>query len=462
MSRANDAAFRLHQFQTAGAALMRANLNNTHSGNISLRDPADPERFYITASGSMCGALDPADIVPVRFADMRWSGNRRPSSETNTHRAVLGLPGVDACVHCHAPAATLISLQPPLFLIPPGGRRSAEAGSLFQPVDFFGAGLLGGVSVGAYTQAVGSREMEEQVPRRLRQSPLTLVKGHGPFARGKSLAECLHYLSLLENSARLALALHRRGVDLAGLERLMLENGPAALFAGQPRTPEFGAAIRPRRGVQPQPDSIAYWLGYNFDLGLGPFAAGSMSRREGPDEMLFCPMAAAPAAIGAPLYRLPIGESEPQAADIRLHRRIYAQTPFTACVIAPSPLATAEAVAVLCAEGGAGAPDALAARSPGSAAELPVILPIDAEASYYNIRLPVAPPAAVGDAAPAGLIPDLLRGGNGCGIVAGWGVIAAAEEGLAQAVYRLALAERIARFRQGVHLNHLMGSAHLP
>lgn len=457
MGRSTDISSVQRQFQAVGAALMRTDLNNTHSGNISLRDPADPERFYITASGSMCGALDPADIVPVRFTDMRWSGNRRPSSETNTHRAVLGLPGVQACVHCHAAAATVISLESPekpVFLIETGNSQTDEAGRRFQPVDFFGAGLIGNVSVGVYTQSVGSREMQECIPRHLSHRPLTIVMGHGPFARGANLAECLHYLSVLENSSRLALALRRRGIELSGIQRLILENGFESFFPGQPRVPDLSAAATPQGpGSSREEASFAYWLAYGFDLGLGPFATGSMSRREGPNEMLFCPMAAAPIGVEAPLYRLPVRGSEPQAEDIRMHRRIYAQTPFTACVIAPSPLATAEAMAVL---SEAGTPAASNTSGPEQASELPVIVPVDAEASYYNIRLPVAPLAAIGNAARVDLIPKMLRRGDGCGIIAGYGVIAAGETGIAQAFYRLSLAERIARFRQEAHLNHIL------
>jgi ribulose-5-phosphate 4-epimerase/fuculose-1-phosphate aldolase len=463
MSRSPDISALQHQFQTVGAALMRADLNNTHSGNISLRDPDDPTRFFITAAGAMCGALAPEEIVPVRFSDMGWSGTRRPSSETNTHHAVLRLPGVHACVHCHAATATLISLESPdkpVFLIAAGDSQLGDAGALFQPVDFFGAGLLGAVNVGAYSQAVGSLEMEERIPRHLGRDPLAIVKGHGPFARGAGLAECLHSLSVLENSARLALALRRRGVDLEAIQRLILKQGLGAFFPGPPRVPDFGAATQLNGPESPGAESFAYWLAYVFDHGLGAFATGSMSRRDGPDEMLFCPMAAAPTGIEAPLIRLQVRGNEPQAADTRLHRRIYAHTPFKACVIAPSPLATAEAMAILCEAGGTGAAAALSARGSERAAELPAILPIDAEATYYNIRLPVAPPAAIGDPDPAGLIPDMLSRGNGCGIIAGYGVIAAGESGLAQALYRLSLAERIARFKQEVHLHHrLLGGA---
>ncbi len=452
----------LRRFNAAGTALMRAGLNNTHSGNMSLRDPGRPERFLITASGSMCGALEPQDIVPVSFSDMSWRGARKPSSETNTHRRVLELPGVNACVHCHAPAVTTISLESPdrpVFLEKFEGRPGGDDTQLFQPVDFFGAGLLGGVRVGTYTQTVGSGEMEDRIPRYLRDSPLTVVKGHGPFARGQSLTECLCGLSVLENSARLAIAVRRRGLDLSGLQRLFLEEGFGSLFPEWPRLPETEGQGSTNAGKPPGARSFACWRAYNFEQGLSAFAVGSLSCRTAPDIMMFSPMAAAPGGIDAPLYRLPLGETKRQGADIRLHRLIYARTPYTACVVAPSPLATAEAMAVLSASCGGGLPAAMKADGLGPVSELPVIMPIDAEASFYDVRVPVAPPAALGAGAPEGLIPDMLTRGNGCAVIAGVGVIAAGES-LAQAVYRLSLAERIAHFRQEVHLNHrLLGGA---
>jgi hypothetical protein len=60
------------------------------------------------------------------------------------------------------------------------------------------------------------------------------------------------------------------------------------------------------------------------------------------------------------------------------------------------------------------------------------------------------PALALDDA--GGLVARLLQ--SGCGLIAGYGVMAAGERSLAQAAYRLSLAERVARFRQEVDLNH--------
>jgi ribulose-5-phosphate 4-epimerase/fuculose-1-phosphate aldolase len=444
------------RFEVIGAALMRVNLNNTHSGNMSLRDPDDPGRFYVTASGSQCGALTPGDIVPVRFSDLGWEGTARPSSETNTHRRVLSLPGVNACVHCHSVVSTLASFdspEQPVLLTRLAPEHAGETRCFFQPVDFFGAGLLGAVPVGIYRNPVGSAEMEERIPRHLAESPVTIVAGHGPFARGRSLAECLRTLSVLENSAALRLALQRRGTATTGIQAALRSKGVAAIFACRPRTSETPGPA----GVPADDPALAAeftrWLTYNFNFGLGAYGTGSMSRKRGADEMVFCPMSAAPEGVEVPLYRIPLRAAEPAAADVRLHRLIYTHTAFTACMVTTSPWATAEGMAVLAESHG---PAALLGTSAGidyTAGRYPVVAPIDAEAHYYDSRLPVADPACTAAGSPDNPIPNLLSRHRGSCIVAGYGLIAAGPTGLDQAAYIVSAGERSARFRQEVHLH---------
>jgi L-fuculose-phosphate aldolase len=440
---------------------MRANLNNTHSGNMSCRDPRDAGRFWITASGSACGHLSPADLVAVRFADLGSEGPARPSSEANTHRRVLELPGANACVHCHAVASTLLGFESPrnpIFLLAPDPPRSDSEEYLFQPVDVWGAGLIGAVTVGVYQDTVGSLEMEQRIPAHLGRAPVAIVKAHGPFARGQSLEECLHYVGVLEFSATVAIALRRRGVDTLALQRALRAATPAAVFAWPPR-PLDGPARAPEPAADPASRcEFDDWLSYNFDLGLGAFGTGSLSRKRSADEMLFCPMSAAPPGIEADLRRIPLRPQGPEseAADVRLHRLIYTRTPYTACMVAASPLATAEAMAALAAVAGvealAGRPGAIAR----SAAECPIVAPIDAESTYHQIRLPVTSLRALALDAEGDLVSGLLQSGKGACLVAGGGVIAAGERSLAQAAYRVALAERVARFRQEVDLHHRM------
>ena len=457
METPGDIAAIHRRFRTAGTALMRANLNNTHSGNLSCQDPRDPGRFYVTASGTQCGNLCARDVVRVRFDDMSWEGSARPSSEANTHRRVLTLPDVNACVHCHSIAGTLVSFESPREPAPlaaRGPRTTAPEERVFQPVDYWGAGLLGPVTTGTYQRSVGSVEMEERIPGYLRQAPLTIVAGHGPFARGASLEECLHHLSVLENSATVAIALSRRGVDTPALQRAIRAHGSHPALPLPPRRLGGGDLLPDAAADAATRPDFAYWLCYHFNLGLGAFGTGSMSRKRSADEMLFCPMSAAPEGVEVPLYRIPLRAGGPEAADVRLHRLIYAHTPFTACILASSPLATAEGMAALAAADGigrlTGAPCPIA-RTPG---RHPVVVPIDAEALHCNVRLPVAGLDALAPGPAESPVPGLLLLGNGCCLVAGGGVIAAGEEHLDQAAYRVSLAERIARFRHEVGLNH--------
>ena len=455
MSIPRDVADLHRRLRVIGSALLRVNFNNTHSGNMSCRDPHDPDRFWVTATGSPCGNLSLHDIVPVRFSDMSWGGAARPSSEANTHRRVLSLPGVNACVHCHSIAATLVGFeapQNPLFL-----QRRDPAGAepkdyLFQPVDLWGAGLIAPVTVGVYKSGVGSAEMEERIPGYLRQDPITIVMGHGPFARGGSLEECLHYLSVLENSATVIIVLRRRGIDTPAIQRAIRTHGADAVFPMPLRRLGAEAALSDPIADPEISADFGYWLSYNYSLGLGAFGTGSMSRRVSADEMIFCPMSAAPEGVAVPLHRLPLLAAEPEAADVHLHRLIYAHTPFTACMAAAAPLAAAEGLAALVEAHGMEALTAQTDRGGSRAEQPPVVIPIDAEAVYYKVRLPVVAAAAVGSAENP--IPGMLRRADGCCLMAGCGVIAAGKENLGQAAYRVSLAERIARFRQEVDLTH--------
>jgi L-fuculose-phosphate aldolase len=458
----NEMAALHRRFQIVGAALMRANLNNTHSGNMSCRDPQDATRFWITASGAACGALSPADLVAVRYDDLHHEGRARPSSETNTHRRVLQLPGANACIHCHAIASTLLGFetpQKPILLLGPETEESDPKQSLFQPLDVWGAGLIGAVTVGAYQDTVGSSEMERRIPVGLRQAPVTIVKGHGPFARGQSIEQCLHYLSVLENSAVVAAALRRRGIETLALQRAVHSAGAPSVFAWAPRA--LDAWDQPSQPADAPEDRCEFsaWLSYNFDRGLGAFGTGSISCKLSADEMIFCPMSSAPLEIAVPVQRVALRPDASGDGEVRLHRRIYRSTPFTACMLAASPLATAEAMAALAAAEGMDALIGKHAPPARTASAMTILAPIDAEAAHYNVRLPVTSLPALAADAPEGLLSRLLQAGDGCCLIAGAGVIAASAHGLAQAAYRVSLAERVARFRLEVDLNHrLLGA----
>jgi len=442
-------------FSRAGDALRRVNGNNTHSGNLSIVDPEDPDRFYTTASGSQIGALVPRDIVPVRFSDVSW-GDGRASTESNIHRKVLNIPGAKACIHCHHILSTVMSFdnrESRLFLEYIGNDNLGNQEFVFQPVDIHGASILGGVKTGTYKQPVGSTEMENRIPKYLAGAPLTLVKGHGPFTRGSSLEDCLRHLSVCESSAALTLSLARRGVNLGDIRKKIMERGSESVFPRYPQNKIEGTL--PGRKVEDASTigEFAHWLAYIYDMMIGALRTGSMSRKVTADEMIFCPVSSVPAGMDFQLTRLATTMSDEDDFEITLHKLIYNNTNCTTCIMATNPLATAEGMAILAEQFGIASLIGESRDTPYTRENHPVVAPIDAEAIYLNPRLGLVDCTQLNNRSPENPILNMLRWHKGCCVVGGFGVIATGDTTLEQAAHNVASAERIGKFRTEVYIN---------
>jgi ribulose-5-phosphate 4-epimerase/fuculose-1-phosphate aldolase len=442
-------------FRRVGDALRRVNGNNTNSGNLSVRDPEDPDRFYTTATGSQIGALILRDIVPVRLSEVSW-GDGRATTESNIHRRVLSIQGVNSCIHCHHIASTVMSFdsrESGMFLRYLGDDPQGNQEFVFQPVDIHGASILGGVKTGTYRQPVGSLEMEDRIPKYLTEGPVTLVRGHGPFARGTSLEDCLRHVSVFESSATLALNLARRGVKLEAIQTRLLNDGSDSIFPSYPQNKTDG--ILAGRKVEDRSSILEFthWLAYIYDMMIGAFRTGSMSRKVTADEMIFCPNSAVPEGMEFQLIRTSIKMREEDDFEIALHKSIYTSTNFTTCIMASNPLITAEGMATLAEKFGI---DSLLGEFrdvPYTRDDHPVIAPIDAEAIYLNPRLGLVDGAQLRNRSPENPILNMLRWHKGCCVVGGFGVIATGDTTLEQAAHNVASAERIGKFRTEVYIN---------
>ena len=442
-------------FFRVGEGLRRVNGNNTHSGNLSVRDPEDPDLFYTTATGSQIGALVPRDIVPVRFSGVSW-GDGRASTESNIHRKVLSIPGVKACIHCHHILSTVMSFdnrECRLFLEYLGDDALGNQEFVFQPVDIHGAFILGRVRTGTYKQPVGSTEMENRIPKYLADAPLTLVKGHGPFTRGSSLEDCLRHLSVFESSATLALSLARRGVKLEPLRKKIMEQGPESVFPRYPKNKIEGTLVGEKVEDASTIEEFAHWLAYIYDMMVGALRTGSMSRKVTADEMIFCPVSAVPAGMGFHLTRTSTRFNDEDDFEIMLHKLIYNNTSHTTCIMASNPWATGEAMAVLAEKFGTASLLGESSGIPYTREDHPVVAPIDAEAIYLNPRLGLVDCTQLNNRSPENPILNMLRWHKGCCVVAGFGVIATGDTTLEQAAHNVASAERIGRFRTEVYIN---------
>jgi ribulose-5-phosphate 4-epimerase/fuculose-1-phosphate aldolase len=455
MSAKTDLNAIYENFRRIGDAIRRVNGNNTHSGNLSAVDPYDPGLFYTTASGSQIGALIPRDIVPIRFKEVSW-GDGRASTESNIHRRVLSLDGANACIHCHHILSTIMSFDNrdcQLFLKYLGDDPQGNQEFIFQPVDIHGASLIGRVAAGAYRQPVGSIEMEERIPKYLAEAPVTLVKGHGPFTRGASLEDCLRHLSVFESSAALALNLARRGVRLRPLQDKIEAQGADSIYP--PYTRKKGGLIA--EGGKVEDDStireFSHWTAYVYDMMIGAFGTGSMSRKVTGKEMVFCPGSAIPAGMDLPLVRTSTVIEDGDDFELMLHKLIYTNTNYTTCIMASNPLITAEGMTILAERFGMQALLGKPAGIPYDRKAHPVVAPIDAEAIYLNPRLGLVDGSNLDNRTSENPILNMLRWHKGCCVVGGFGVIATGDTTLEQAAHNLASAERIGKFRIEVSIN---------
>lgn len=183
----------LRAFQQAGQDLLALGLNNSHSGNMSARLG---RALVITRTGGKLHRIEHGDLVETTL-EGNDPGVQRASRELPVHRAIYRKTSAEAIVHAHPPHVVALSL----------------ACSHLHPLDVEGAYFFPkGVPIIAVANAVGSDEVAAAVPPLFEQFPIVVVKGHGSFAIGKDLDECLHWTSCLDNCARIILLSRMAGL----------------------------------------------------------------------------------------------------------------------------------------------------------------------------------------------------------------------------------------------------------
>ena len=438
-----------------GAAIGTVNGNNTHSGNISMRDPDDDDLFYISSSGSQTGALVPTDLTPLRFSHVVW-GDGRASTESVIHRKILALPGINAAMHCHFLYMTFISFdskEKQMFLRYLGDDEKGREEFSLMPVDLFGAYAVGAVNVGSYFQPVGSTEMEERVPKYLQDHFVTIVRGHGPFVKGTSVEDALYRVSTFESSAKLAFTLRRRGVKTVGLQNILAADGLDSVFPVKPHLNNLEINSICEVTDQTIIDDFRERMTYNYNGQLSAYGTGSMSQKVSSNQMIYSPMSACPEGMDFPLLRINLDEGESDTPDLKLHKLIYNNTHLNTCMITTNPLATAEGMAVLADKYSEKVLLGKDVDISYSLNDHPVIKPIDAEAIYLNPRVGLVDISQLSNYSATNPILDMLRWHKGCCVVAGYGVVSAGDKTLEQCAHNASSAERIAQFRQETDLN---------
>ena len=170
-------------FQLIGRDLFHSGLNNSHSGNISVRCG---DRIIITRRGSMLGHLQEGDLIETGL-DRNDSNITLASTEIRVHRAIYKKTPALAIVHAHPPHAIALSLLEDEII----------------PVDSEGSYLMHKIPVVYAKHTIGSEEIEQALPGVLNDYKVVMIRGHGSFAVGQLPEEAYQLTTSLEHSCRI-------------------------------------------------------------------------------------------------------------------------------------------------------------------------------------------------------------------------------------------------------------------
>ncbi len=169
------------EFQKIGA-LLYPTLNNTHSGNLSMRSGKD---LIITKSGSMSPHLNLSSLVKIPIHGTSQQ-DKLASVELPLHRAVYEHTKWNAIVHTHPPTIIAMSLSNNLFM------PIDEEGKYYNPE---------GIKIISALENIGSMEIAVKISEALKTSNGVILRGHGMFAAGETLEEAAKLISSSEHSA---------------------------------------------------------------------------------------------------------------------------------------------------------------------------------------------------------------------------------------------------------------------
>jgi L-fuculose-phosphate aldolase len=181
-------------FIVVGRDLAASGAVTSHGGNMSRREG---DAVLITRTGSMLGHLTGDDIMETSVGACGDPRDGRCSVELVVHRAIYEATDAFAVVHAHTAHTIVRSL----------------VGDTIVPLDSESLLRLGEVPVVSHSQTIGSAEAGALIAEALREHPVVVLRGHGPFAAGATLEEAYQYVSCLEASCRVLDWLDATGRD---------------------------------------------------------------------------------------------------------------------------------------------------------------------------------------------------------------------------------------------------------
>ncbi|KOC90327.1 L-ribulose-5-phosphate 4-epimerase, partial [Winslowiella iniecta] len=209
------------QVLEANLALPRYGLVTFTWGNVSAIDRSRG-LVVIKPSGVSYEVMTAEDMVIVELESGKVvEGSKRPSSDTDTHRALyLAWPEIGGIVHTHSRHATIWAQAG--RDIPAWGTTHAD--------DFYGdipctRKMLQGEIVERYEWETGQVIIETLRQRNISplEIPAVLVNSHGPFAWGKTAADAVHSAVVLEEVAYMGIFSQQLTPELPQMQQALLD-----------------------------------------------------------------------------------------------------------------------------------------------------------------------------------------------------------------------------------------------
>lgn len=172
--------------------LRRYGLNDSHSGNASVRDR---DITWVTPSGCGGDTLAPGDLLACRSGEMPPAG---ASLDAPLHLAVYAArPDAGAVLHSHGPHSIAMTLD----------------GADFVPADFEGRYYFPRVPVLDIPHELYTARSPQEVAAALSVHRICVVRGHGVYAAAETLDLAYKWTCSLESSARIAWLARTGGID---------------------------------------------------------------------------------------------------------------------------------------------------------------------------------------------------------------------------------------------------------
>lgn len=173
------------KFRMAGEKLFLSGCNDSHSGNISVKEGTG---ILITGRSAMLSCLKENDIVRVELEE-GGQNDARASRDLAVHRFIYKTKGALSVIHAHPPNIMALCITENKIL----------------PQDVKGQALFHqGISILKGKQGADSDEISRQIMSALSEATNIIVaKGYGIFAFGSSLEEALEIATAVELSSKI-------------------------------------------------------------------------------------------------------------------------------------------------------------------------------------------------------------------------------------------------------------------